>query len=372
MSTYFIGGKGWRYDFTLKKQRYTDQWFQTKKEAKRAEAKRREEILNPEIVPITTEEEKTQTDITFLELINLRLDHVKAYNSERHYGEHLYMAKRWVKQWGKISVKEINQSMIEKFLFKRLKISAFTANKEIRYLKATFNYGKKRGLVEKNPVKGIGFFPMEKRIKSIPSPEDIDKVIAVADPDMQDYLWVIRETMGRMSEINRLEWKDVNFEYKHVILYTRKKKGGHLTPRKIPMTEKLHEVLSSRYANRDKKKPWVFWHEYVSSKTREKCCGPYKERKRIMKRLCDMAGVKYFRYHAIRHSGASLMESSNIPIGSIQRILGHENRTTTEIYLHSINDSEVQAIRIYECARKKSHTDSHTQKKGINRYRLTP
>jgi len=111
------------------------------------------------------------------------------------------------------------------------------------------------------------------------------------------------------------------------------------------MTTKLYEVLSSRYAERDLSKPWIFWHEYVSSKTGEKCCGPYKERKRFMKRLCDLAGVKYFRFHPIRHSGAFLMESSNVPIGSIQRILGHENRTTTEIYLHSIGDSEVQAIQ---------------------------
>ena len=220
-------------------------------------------------------------------------------------------------------------------------------------------------MVDRNPFDGIGFFPMEKKVKTIPTSEDIDKVIAVADPDQQDYLWVIRETMGRMSEINRLEWKDVNFKEKYVFLYTRKKKGGHLTPRKIPMTTKLFEVLSSRYAERDLSKPWIFWHEYVSSKTGEKCCGPYKERKRFMKRLCDLAGVKYFRFHPIRHSGASLMESSNIPIGSIQRIFGHENRTTTEIYLHSIGDSEVQAIQTYENAGQKSHTESHTQKKEL-------
>jgi site-specific recombinase XerD len=28
------------------------------------------------------------------------------------------------------------------------------------------------------------------------------------------------------------------------------------------------------------------------------------------------------------------MDSQNVSIGSIQRLLGHENRTTTEIYLH--------------------------------------
>jgi hypothetical protein len=142
MTTYFIKGKGWRYDFILEKQRYTDQWYQTKKEAKKAEAKRREEILNPEIIPIMTEEE-IQTDITFLELINLRLDHVKAYNSKMHYDEHVYKARKWVKLWGNLNCNEISQKMIEKFIFERRKVSAQTANKEIRLLKALFNYGKK-------------------------------------------------------------------------------------------------------------------------------------------------------------------------------------------------------------------------------------
>jgi len=78
-----------------------------------------------------------------------------------------------------------------------------------------------------------------------------------------------------------------------------------------------------------------------------------------MRALCRKAGVKYFRFHALRHSGASLMDACNVPIGSIQRILSHENRTTTEIYLHSIGESERAAIAVFEKARQKSHTDSH-------------
>ena len=41
MSFYFVKRKGWRYDFTLKGQRYTGAWFATKKDAKQAEADRR-------------------------------------------------------------------------------------------------------------------------------------------------------------------------------------------------------------------------------------------------------------------------------------------------------------------------------------------
>lgn len=85
------------------------------------------------------------------------------------------------------------------------------------------------------------------------------------------------------------------------------------------------------------------------------------DRKKIMKTLCERAGVKYFRFHALRHVGASVMEKENVPIGSIQRILGHENRTTTEIYLHSIGEAEREAMAIYEKAIEKSHTEKKTK-----------
>ena len=134
--------------------------------------------------------------------------------------------------------------MIQEFVLERKKVSPNAANKDIRYLRATFNFGKKRKWIKDNPADGIDFFPIEKRIKYIPTAQDIDKVIQVADPDTQDYLRVIRETMARVREVNRMVWEDVDFNDRSLILYTRKKKGGHLTPRKIPMTNMLHKVLS--------------------------------------------------------------------------------------------------------------------------------
>ena len=126
------------------------------------------------------------------------------------------------------------------------------------------------------------------------------------------------------------------------------------------MTQKLYDVLQHRYQNRDPDKPWVFWHRYWSRKAGCFREGPYGDRKKLMKRLCEKAGVRYFRFHPIRHSGASVMDGNNVPIGAIQRILGHENRKTTKIYLHSIDDLEREAINASEQTKKKSHTKSHT------------
>lgn len=220
--------------------------------------------------------------------------------------------------------------MVEGFILERSRISHFAANKEIRYLKATFNFGKKKGWITNNPLNGIDFLPLEKKISYIPPLEDIDKIIQLADPEVKDYLWTIRDTMARVSEVNRLTWDDVNLEQRYVILYTRKKRGGHLTPRKVPMTQRLYAIMSQRFSKRDVSKPWVFWHTYIDPKTGEKQVGPYKDRREVLKNLCFKAKVRRFGFHALRHAGASLMDNHNVPIGAIQRILGHENRTTTE------------------------------------------
>jgi len=60
-----------------------------------------------------------------------------------------------------------------------------------------------------------------KKVKHVPPKEDVLKVISAAEPDIQDYLWTIVRTMGRMGEINRLKWNYVDLENQTIILYTR-------------------------------------------------------------------------------------------------------------------------------------------------------
>ncbi len=122
------------------------------------------------------------------------------------------------------------------------------------------------------------------------------------------------------------------------------------------------ELMARRYKEWDKNKPWVFWHRYWSRKQKQWVEGPYAERKKFMKTLCKKAGVRYFRFYPLRHFGASLLDNAKVPSGSIQRILGHEHRTTTEIYLHSVGEGERHAMDILnEGLSEKSHTE---KKKG--------
>jgi len=182
-----------------------------------------------------------------------------------------------------------------------------------------FNFGRKKKLITENPLEGVEFFPDGRKPRYVPSLEDIKRVMAIATLEQQDYLWTIRDTMARSVEVNRLTWDDVNFKDRSLVLHTRKKRGGHLTPRKVPLTDRLLRILSRRYSKRDPSKPWVFWHTYWSSKTGEKCEGPYKERKVFMKTLCRKAGVKYFRFHALRHASASVLDDLMFQLGTSRR-----------------------------------------------------
>lgn len=143
--------------------RYTKSWFKTKKEAKQAEAKRKEEVQNPEHSMIT---DPIPTDMDFLELVNRRLDHIKEYNSERHYTDHIYLARRWCSYWGDKKCCEITVDMIQAFLLKRKRdISAITANKELRILRSLFNFGIQapRHWIKENPTLGLQFFRLKRK-----------------------------------------------------------------------------------------------------------------------------------------------------------------------------------------------------------------
>jgi integrase len=250
-----------------------------------------------------------------------------------------------------LTCSQVTRGLIQAFLLKRARaVSNNAANKDLRYLRALFNFGIRQEFFQRNPTQGLEFMPVEKRLKYVPPKEDVARVLLAADFDTQDYLLTIMDTMARVGEINRLTWEDVNLERRYVVLYTRKKKGGHLTPRKVYLTTRLYNVLLKRHRNRVQGKPWVFWGRHWSRKAGGFVEGPYQSRGNLMNILCRRAGVRLFGFHALRHFGASVLERANVPIGTIQRILGHESRTTTEIYLHSIGEAEQEAMAVFEKA----------------------
>jgi len=360
VSVYFKRGKGWRVDFTLGKKRHTKAWFTTKREAQRTEAAMREEL--------TAGRKKTVQTVTgFLELLNNRLDFMKNYDyASSTYDNFRYSAKRWLDRFGDVPVSAINFEAVEAYLVDRKNsVSPTAANVDLSQLKALFCWAREpqRRLVTDNPVEFMKPFPRTGKSvgKKVPTPVDLDALGAVARPDDRDYLVCARETMARSIEINRLEWDDVDFKAGTITLWTRKRKSRELTPRTLPLTEKLREVLTRRFARRNPERPEVFHHTYRDRKAGEMVTGPYKKRRKLMPSLCERAGLDGFRLHDLRRSGASLLDEEGVEEAAIQRVLGHKSRESTRRYLKRLRALERGAMKVFEQASRDFERKSHIE-----------
>jgi integrase len=77
--------------------------------------------------------------------------------------------------------------------------------------------------------------------KHIPAEEEILRLVMAADPETgRPLIQVILHTLGRIDEVLRLTWEDVNFDRRTVTLYTRKRKDGAFESDEMPMNGDLY------------------------------------------------------------------------------------------------------------------------------------
>ena len=79
-------------------------------------------------------------------------------------------------------------------------------------------------------------------------------MIAVATLEVQDYLWTMRGTLGRMSEVNRLTWEEVDFKQFTVTLYTKKKERPPY-PKKSTDDIAAEEYIDEKICGKKKRHP---------------------------------------------------------------------------------------------------------------------
>jgi integrase len=195
-----------------------------------------------------------------------------------------------------------------------------------------FNHGIERRWLDENPTAGIKFYPIKKKAKYIPPFEDIERILQEATFEQYLYLNVVIYSLGRIREINKLEWDDLRGD--HLILRTRKSKNSDIVERKIPISGQLEFVLDEI--------PHVGEYVFINPRTQRR----YDYRKGMMNGLCKRARVRKFGFHSLRHYGASKLASEGIPLTDIQALLGHQQVTTTAIYLQSLKKSLKEAVEL--------------------------
>ena len=237
-----------------------------------------------------------------------------------------------------------------------------TRARKVACLKSFFRYlHKKAKIIETNPAieletPKIGkrkpiFLTFEESIKLL---ESVNSRNAVRD---QCIITLFLNCGLRLSELCGINLMDIRGDTLSVI-------GKGNKQRIIPLNDACLEVLDKYLKIRDK---MIEHAETVENKTlgsdAKKALFLSERKKRISKRTIQVLVEKYIKeaglygrkysVHKLRHTAATLSYRGGADILSIQQLLGHESVSTTQIYVHLVDDALRTAVSANPLSKRK-------------------
>jgi integrase len=374
--------KYWIYQFQYQGKNYGGRGFASRRAAETARAKRRQQIKDLS--------KQTLPGMGFKEAASAYLDHSERKHAKATYQYKALIYKTFIQSQGNKVITDITPADISNYLLELPTNALYNARR--KDLSALFEWViDTYSLSMKNPCKKVKKMAGTYKIKDIPTEEEILKIIFVARPgDEQDIIMCCIHLLGRIDEILRMTWQDINFEKRAVTLWTRKRKDGAYEPDDLPMNDDLYQNLKKRYDKRNSEK-WVFYN----GKAKDGQGDRFYHRPKMMASLCKRAGIEpigysrrrhnkgkrkgqyydaplYYGFHALRHFMAShLIDSEKTSLKSVSNLLRHKNLKTTEIYIHSIDESVRATMTGIEGkftpkTEKPIHLSDTQKEKGVN------
>ncbi|MDD2307888.1 MAG: tyrosine-type recombinase/integrase [Prolixibacteraceae bacterium] len=322
--------KDWCYKFEVQKKTYGSRGYTTKRDATAARAEHRRRVLE--------NTGRTPKSMGFREVASIYLDDAKRRYVTKTYKYKVSVFKAFLDYHGDLPMDKITPVVVDSYLKTRKTNNNYNVHR--KDLSALFTYARDHlQVITHNPVSGIDKLPHTAARKIIPSEKDVVKLLEAADPvSERPFLLCLIHLAARIDEVLRLTWDDIDFKNRTVTRWTKKRRSGGYEPIITYMNDDLLESLQILYRHRQREQ-WVFLNEETGDR--------FRNRRKMMYGINKRAGIDPpIHYHELRHFIASVLaDSKNISKKTISEILGHKSLATTEIYLHSIGDSQVVAMK---------------------------
>lgn len=168
-------------------------------------------------------------------------------------------------------------------------------------------------------MRGVRFAPERNARDRVCGPEEYQRLVAAADPELRLVILLGYWTAMRLGEIAALTWDRVDLKRRSVRLETGHTKTGH--GRKVPLSAEAVEALKQHPRRMDGA---VFEHSAGTLSPR-------------FARLTRQLGIEDLRFHDLRHTAATRLRRAGVDVMTIQEITGHKSlamlkryQTTTE------------------------------------------
>ena len=251
------------------------------------------------------------------------------------------MGPWWAKALRDPFIARITRGQVEKVLveMRRDGLAIATRNRHRAHLSGFLNWAKAEKWVTENVVSDIKILAENnKRERYLEADEEV-RLIKYLDPRIADLVRLALLTGCRRGELLALRWPDLDLKKR--TLRVRESKSG--TGRTIPLSEEACSVvrgLDSRWAG-----GFVF-PGYVSLWGRDLRQGRTRMGNKTVdaawRLSCAEAGIEGLRFHDLRHTFASRLVQSGVPLYTVAKLLGHTDIKTTQRYAH-LSDTEMRA-----------------------------
>ncbi|MBI2059541.1 MAG: site-specific integrase [Nitrospirae bacterium] len=215
-----------------------------------------------------------------------------------------------------------------------------TINRYLASLRSAYYLAMKNGKAEKNPVKGVKFYPerQNRRVRYL-SDEEEKRVFAVLKDDERPFVVLALHTGIRLSGLKELLWGDVDFSAG--VIDVQEAKGGRNY--QVPMNRVVRETLRRM---RDERMGALQPTEkgnvaaLPSSILQKHAVFPRWQgrRKWIVSKwfedVIDKTGIEDFTFHCLRHSFASRLVMAGVDLTTVKELMGHRTIEMTLRYAH--------------------------------------
>ena len=236
---------------------------------------------------------------------------------------------------GDISIRRISREDVEKFLLQRKQsVSDVTVNSTLRDVKRLFNAAVAVDYLEKNPAEHIKPAHVTVKPCKLPTSLEVERLMQASPAWLSEIVLALVSTAARLSEVLRLDWSDIDFTSGTLKLRRTKVKDEL----ELPMAQQLNKMLWNKAMRLGyPTKGSVFTSRIQKPYTKERV---YKAFKVVAKRL----GWPWLTLRMFRRFVATEVWIRTRDVRAVQKILGHANLRTSEIYMQGDKEARQTAV----------------------------
>jgi len=153
-------------------------------------------------------------------------------------------------------------------------------------------------------------------------------------PEFVDIISFLLDTGCRLSEMNRVQGRDIDWINNVINIYDGKAKGKH---RAIPMTKRVQAILRRLTVDEGLAVPWSAYNKDRCRYLWDRC-----------RHALDKEGDAAFHLHCLRHTCATRLLKAGVSVPVVSRWLGHSTLDMTMRYLRLVPSDLQDACKLME------------------------